>query len=64
MRATSGCDLAASTDRGRENREYVRRLLGEKQPEFAALLQSLEAEMACPVCRAAERSRVSGLPGT
>jgi hypothetical protein len=32
-------------DQARENREYVRRLLRQKQPEFAALLDSTEAEL-------------------
>ena len=53
-----------STHRARENSEYVRRRLAEAQPEFAALLESLEAELACPVCRAADCGRVSGLRGT
>jgi hypothetical protein len=52
MREKSGCNLAANTDQARENSEYVRRMLVEKQPAFAALLESLEAELACPVCRA------------
>jgi hypothetical protein len=56
-----------STLRSRENSEYVRRRLAEEQPEFAALLESLEAELAelaCPVCRAADCGPVSGLRGT
>jgi hypothetical protein len=53
-----------SACRARENSEYVRRTLGERQPEFAALLESLEAELACPVCRAADAGRVSALRGT
>jgi hypothetical protein len=53
-----------ATHRARENSEYVRRTLGEKQPEFAALLESLEAELACPVCRAADAGGVSALRGT
>jgi len=53
-----------SACRARENSEYVRRTLGERQPEFAAMLESLEAELACPVCRAAGAGRVSALRGT
>jgi hypothetical protein len=53
-----------ATHRARENSEYVRRVLGEQQPEFAALLESLEAELACPVCRAADAGGVSALRGT
>jgi len=37
-----GCGLAAITDRAQENREYVRTLLRKRQPEFAALLESVE----------------------
>jgi hypothetical protein len=37
-----GCGLVAITDRAQENREYVRRLLRKRQPEFAALLESVE----------------------
>jgi hypothetical protein len=59
-----GCGLAAGTDRARDNRQYVRRLLRERQPEFAALLESAEAELACPLCQTADSGRVSGLRGT
>ena len=44
-----------ATLRARRNCEYVRRALEEKQPKFAALLESLEAELACPVCRVTDR---------
>ena len=59
MTAVDGCKLVARTERAREsrareNREYVRRMLARKQPEFAALLDSIEAELACPLCRAAD----------
>ena len=64
MRDVDGCRLAAGTDRARDNRQYVRRLLREKQPEFAALLESAEAELACPICQTAGIGRVSGLRGT
>jgi hypothetical protein len=36
---------ASITDQARENREYVRRLLEKKQPEFAALLESVDWEL-------------------
>ena len=42
----------AREERARENREYVRTMLAEKQPEFAALLESIEEELACALCRA------------
>jgi hypothetical protein len=42
--------LVAITDQARENREYVRTLLRRKQPEFAALLESLELELPCLSC--------------
>lgn len=52
MTGMPGCGLAAA-DRAQDNRRYVRRLLKETQPDFAALLESLEAQFACPVCQAA-----------
>ena len=64
MTDVDGCGLAAVTDRARDNRQYVRRLLREKQPEFAALLESAEAELACQPCQTADSGRVSGLRGT
>jgi hypothetical protein len=33
---------AGSAEQARSNRDYVRRLLREKQPEFAAALESVE----------------------
>jgi hypothetical protein len=42
--------MEPALQRCRENREYVRRLLKKKQPEFAALLESLELKLPCPVC--------------
>ncbi len=45
-----GCGLVAITDRAQDNKEYVRTLLKETQPEFAALLEGLERELACPRC--------------
>jgi hypothetical protein len=41
------------TDPARENRRYVRGLLKEKQPEFAAMLESAGQELSCPVCQGA-----------
>jgi hypothetical protein len=46
-----GRGLVAITDRAQENREYVRTLLRNKQPEFAALLEWLERELPCLRCR-------------
>jgi hypothetical protein len=39
------------TGLARENRRYVRGLLKEKQPEFAAVLESIKKELSCPVCQ-------------
>ena len=33
-----------------ENREYARRLLKERQPDFAAVLESVVRELACQMC--------------
>ena len=38
------------TGQAEENREYVRRLLKEKQPGFAAVLESVVRELACQMC--------------
>jgi hypothetical protein len=38
---------ANAANRALENREHVRRLLKDKQPQFAAMLESAEQEMAC-----------------
>ncbi len=38
----------AKSERARENRAYVRRLLRERQPEFAAALASVEQRLSCP----------------
>jgi len=45
-----GRGLVAITDQAQENREYVRTLLKENQPEFAALLEWLERELVCLRC--------------
>lgn len=44
---------AGVMDKGPENRRYVRRLLCEKQPVFAAALESVERGLSCPCCPAA-----------
>jgi hypothetical protein len=36
--------------RAEENRAYVRRLLWQRQPEFAAALASVERSFSCPAC--------------
>jgi hypothetical protein len=40
------------SERAQENRAYVRRLLREKQPEFAAALESAVRQLSCPICEA------------
>ena len=42
----------AQRERAEENRAYVRRLLWERQPEFAAVLAAAERSFSCPVCSA------------
>jgi len=42
-----------------ENRRFVRRLLREKQPEFAAALESAVREPPCPLCHGSQCS-ISG----
>jgi hypothetical protein len=37
-------------EQAQENRAYVRRLLRERQPEFAAALASVERSFSCPGC--------------
>jgi hypothetical protein len=49
-RQMEGGGLVAVIYRAQENREHVRTLLKENQPEFAALLEGLERELACPRC--------------
>ena len=39
-----------------ENRRFVRRLLREKQPEFAAALESAVREPPCPLCHGSQCS--------
>ena len=38
------------TGQAQDNREYVRRLLKERQPDFAVMLESVVRELACPRC--------------
>jgi len=40
----------ALSERAEENRAYVRRLLWEREPEFAAALASVEHSFSCPAC--------------
>jgi hypothetical protein len=40
----------AQRERAEENRAYVRRLLWEREPEFAAALASAERSFSCPAC--------------
>ena len=49
------------TDQARENSEYVRRLLGERQPAFAAALESVDRKLSCPSCLGAECPSASRL---
>lgn len=44
-KATGWTTSAASARQARESREYVRRLLREKQPEFAAALEVVKREL-------------------
>jgi hypothetical protein len=37
----------STTDRASQNRDYVRRLLKKKQPEFAAVLDRVAWELTC-----------------
>jgi len=40
----------AQRERAEENRAYVRRLLWERQPEFATALAAVEHSFSCPAC--------------
>jgi len=40
----------AQSERAEENRAYVRRLLWEREPEFAAALAAVEHSFPCPAC--------------
>jgi hypothetical protein len=50
----TGMDTIRQTGK---NREYVRKLLRERQPDFAVLLESVERELCCPVCLAQRDER-------
>jgi hypothetical protein len=50
-REMEGRGHVAITDRAQENREYVRTLLKNKEPELAARLERLELELPCLRCR-------------
>jgi hypothetical protein len=41
-------DSILKSKRAEENRAYVRRLLWQRQPEFAAALASVERNFSCP----------------
>jgi hypothetical protein len=45
----------AKAQRARENRAYVRVLLRERQPAFAAALEFLSSSMSCSACPARGR---------
>jgi hypothetical protein len=45
-------------ERARENRAYVRKLLREREPEFAAALASVEREFSCPAAQATDEIAV------
>jgi hypothetical protein len=49
-RTGAGGAPALVAKRAVENRYYVRRLLKEKQAQFAALLDAVERELSCPIC--------------
>ena len=55
------------TDQAQQNRQYVRRMLNKKQPEFAAVLESVVGELArmsdAPTAESTDReTTVGGLP--
>jgi hypothetical protein len=58
-----GRGLVAITDRAHENKEYVRTLLKEKQPELAALLEQLELELPVSADQRAQHLQLGGSPG-
>ncbi len=41
----------ADSERAQQNIAYLRRLLRERQPEFASVLLALEREFSCPASR-------------
>jgi hypothetical protein len=44
-----------AVQRARENRQYVRRLLGEREPAFAAMLRAMEWQVDQDLSRSARR---------
>jgi len=48
----------AKSERARENSAYVRRLLRQRQPEFAATLESAEQKFSCPAGLANDGIRI------
>ena len=49
-RATVGQTSLLKAERARQNRAYVRKLLQERQPEFAAALAAVERSFSCAAC--------------
>jgi hypothetical protein len=49
----------SANNQARENREYLRRLLGERQPAFAAMLQAVVRELCPDECVAATAGAAS-----
>jgi hypothetical protein len=47
----------AKARRAQKNRDYVRKLLSQRQPEFAAALAFAEQELTCQTCGMAEPGR-------
>jgi hypothetical protein len=39
------------SSQAQDNREYVRRLLKERQPDFAVVLESVVRALSCQMCR-------------
>jgi len=54
MEWVTGMDTISQTG---ENREYVRRLLRDRQPDLAVLLESVEREPCSPMCLAQRDER-------
>ena len=49
----------SNTDRAHQNREYVRRLLKKKQPQFAAALERVVWELTLPVTKSVHEGTLS-----
>ena len=50
------------TDQARQNRAYVRRLLDEKEPDFAAVLEIVERQLCASVRRPGHPARSRHVP--